>query len=90
MHLLMKPETDAVYSSIPSEEPRNMSVQAKHSCSLASASFDHLFIDQVTGASCFKMLLVSRNQEDRVMARFAKWRARESFVCVSVCGAKVI
>jgi hypothetical protein len=24
------------------------------------------------------------------MVRFAKWRARESFVCISVCGVKVV
>jgi hypothetical protein len=33
-----------------------------------------------------EFLLVSRNQEDRIMVRFAKWRARDIFVCVSVCG----
>ena len=24
------------------------------------------------------------------MVRFSKWRARESFVCVSLCGEKVV
>jgi hypothetical protein len=45
MHFLMKPVTDVVYSSMPSEESRNMfqSVIAKQSCSLASASSDHFF-----------------------------------------------
>ena len=40
----------------------------------------------------FDFLLVSRNQENRVMVRFTKWRAkwRESFVCLAVCGVKVI
>jgi hypothetical protein len=35
-------------------------------------------------------LLVSRNQEDRVVVGFTKWRARESFICISVCGVQVI
>jgi proline dehydrogenase len=30
------------------------------------------------------------DQEDRIMVRLGKWRARESFVLVSVCGVKVI
>ena len=48
MHLLMKPVTDVVYSSMPSEESRNIfqSVLAKQSCSLAFASSDHFFIDE--------------------------------------------
>ena len=29
-------------------------------------------------------------QEDRIIVRFAKWRARESLVCVSVCAVKVV
>jgi hypothetical protein len=29
-------------------------------------------------------LLVSRNQEDRIMVIFAKWRAGKSFVCIYV------
>ena len=46
MHLLMKPMTDVVYSSMPSEESWNIfqSVLAKQSCSLASASSDHFFL----------------------------------------------
>jgi hypothetical protein len=32
----------------------------------------------------------SRNQEDKNMVRFVKWRVRESSVCVSVCGVKVV
>ena len=90
MQLLIKPGTYVVYSSMPLEESRNMfqSVIAKQSCSLASASSDHFFIDRVTGASCF--LLVSRNQEDRIVVGFTKWRVRESFVCVSVCGLKMV
>ena len=59
---------------------------AKQSFILVSASLDHFRIERVTGTSCFEFLLVSRNQEDRVMVRFAKGRARESLVCVSVCG----
>ena len=40
MHLLMKPVTDVVYSSMPSDKIRNIfqSVLTKQSCSLASAS----------------------------------------------------
>uniref|UniRef100_A0A4W5LR58 Uncharacterized protein n=1 Tax=Hucho hucho TaxID=62062 RepID=A0A4W5LR58_9TELE len=55
MHLLMKPMTDVVYSSMPFEESRNIfqSVVAKQCCSLASASCNHFFVDRVTGASCF-------------------------------------
>jgi hypothetical protein len=60
------------------------SVLSKQSCSLASASSDHFFIDLVTGVSCFHFLLVSRNQEDGIMVRFAKWKAGESFVCICV------
>ena len=91
MHFLMKPMTDVVYSSMPLEESRNIfqSVLAKQSCSLASASSDHFFIDLVSHW-CVLLLLVSRNQEDRVNLRFAKWRAKESFVCISVCPVKVI
>jgi hypothetical protein len=50
----MKPMTDVVYSSMPSEESQNIFqyVLEKQSCSLASASSDHFFIDRVTGASC--------------------------------------
>ena len=33
---------------------------------------------------------VSRNLEDRIMVRFAKWRARESFVCIFVSGVKMV
>ena len=88
MHSLMMPITDVVYSSMPLEESQNIfqSVLAKQSCSLASASSDHIFIDLVTGASCCNFLLESRNQDDVIMVRFAKWRVRESFVQVSVCG----
>ena len=51
MHLLMKPVTDVVYSSLPLEESQKtfQSVLAKQSSSLASASFYHFFIDRVTG-----------------------------------------
>ena len=47
---MMKPVTDVVYSSMPSEESRNIfqSVLAKQSCSLAFASSEHFFIDRVT------------------------------------------
>ena len=38
----------------------------------------------------FEFLLVNRNQENRVMFRFSKGRERESLVCISVCGVKVI
>ena len=88
MHLLIKTVTDMVYSSMSSEESREHVpfCATKQSCSLASASSDHLFIDRVTGASCLNCLLESRNQEDRVVVGFTKWRARESSVCVSVCG----
>jgi hypothetical protein len=50
-HLLIKPMTDVMYYSMPLEESRNIfqSVLAKQSCSLASASSDHFFIDLVTG-----------------------------------------
>uniref|UniRef100_A0A8C8GAW8 Pentraxin (PTX) domain-containing protein n=2 Tax=Oncorhynchus tshawytscha TaxID=74940 RepID=A0A8C8GAW8_ONCTS len=49
MHLLMKPVTDVVYSSTPSEESQNIfqSVLTKPSCSLASASSDHALWDQM-------------------------------------------
>ena len=92
MHLLMKPVTDEVNSSMPLDEYWNIfqSVLAKQSCSLASASLDHFHIEHVAGTSCFEVFLVSKNQEDKVMVRFAKLRARESFVCISVCGVKVI
>lgn len=35
-------------------------------------------------------VLVSRNQQEIVIVRYAKGMARESLVCVSVCGVKVI
>ena len=78
----MKPMTEVVNSSMSSDESRNIfqSVLAKQSCSVASASSDHFRIEHVTGTSCFEFLLVSRNKDDRVMVRFAKWRAGESFV----------
>ena len=92
MHLLMKPVTDAMYSSMPSEESWNIfqSVLAKQSCSLASASSDYFFYWPSHWCFLLSFLLVSRNQEDRIMVRFAKRRARESFVHISVCGVKVI
>ena len=65
MHLLMKPMTEVVYSSMTLDESQNIfqSVQAKQSCSLASTSSDHFL---------FEFLLVSRNQEDRVMVTFVR------------------
>ena len=44
MHLLMKPVTEVVYSSMPLDESRNIfqSVLAKQSCRVASASSDQL------------------------------------------------
>ena len=36
----------------------------------------------------FEFLLVSRNQEYRVLVILAKWRV--SFICISVCGVKLI
>ena len=36
------------------------------------------------------VLLVSMNQQDRIVVRFAKWRARESFVSVSVFAVNVV
>ena len=89
MHLLMKPVSDMVYSSMPSEESLNLfqSVLAKQSCNLPSASSDHFLIDRLgqAGASCLKNCFVSRHQEDIIMVRFAKRRVRESLVRVSVC-----
>ena len=41
------------------EIPEHIPVCAKQSCSLASASFDHIFIDLVTGASFFKKILLA-------------------------------
>jgi hypothetical protein len=84
MHLLMKQVTDVVYISLPLGESRNMfqSVLAKQSCSIASAPPDHFCIERVTGTSCFYFFLVSRNQEDRKMVGFTKWRSGESFGCV--------
>ena len=75
MHLLMKPMTDVVYSSMPLEESKNIfqPVLAKQSCSLAS------------GASCFNFCLESGGYNYGQI-----WRARESFVQVSVCGVKVV
>jgi hypothetical protein len=72
-----------------SDESKNIfqSVLAKQSCSLASASLDHFEIERVNGISC---LLLSMKPEDRVMVQFAKRGVGESFVCVSVCGAKMI
>ena len=54
-----KAVTDVVYSSMSSEESRNMfqSVLAKQSCSLVPASSDQFFIDRVTDASCFNFSL---------------------------------
>ena len=91
MHLLIKPVT-VVYSSMPSEESLNIvqSVLTKQSCSLASASSDHFFYRLSHWCYLLKFLIVSRIQEDRNMVRFAKLRARESFVRVSVCGVKVV
>ena len=59
MHFLMKPMTEVLYSSMLLDDSRNIcqSVIAKQSCSLASASSDHFFIDRVTSASCFNLCL---------------------------------
>jgi hypothetical protein len=81
----MKPMTDVVYSSMPSDESRNLfqSVLEKQSCSLASASSDHfLLIESLVLPAFLLFLLVSRNQEDIIVVRFAKWSVRESFVCM--------
>ena len=70
IHFLMKPLTDMVNSLMLLEE----SVLAMQSCSLASASSDYFRIER-TGTSCyfmFEFLFLSRNQEDRVMVKFAK------------------
>ena len=85
MHLLMMPVNDVMYSTTPSEDFQNIfqSVLAKK----ASASSDQFFIDRVTGPSCFSFC---RKEEDRIMVRSAKWRVRESFVRISVCGVKVV
>jgi hypothetical protein len=58
-HLLMKPMTEVVYSSVTLDESQNIfqSVLAKQSCSVASASSDHFCIEQVTGTSCFSFSL---------------------------------
>ena len=58
MHLLMKPVTDVVHSSMPSGESRNIfqSVLAKQSCSFAYASSYHFRIERVTGTSCFSRI----------------------------------
>ena len=71
--------TEVVYSSMPGDESRNIfqSVLAKQSCSVASASSDRFRIELL-------FLLVSSNQEDGIMVRFARWSG-ESFVCISVC-----
>ena len=84
MHLLKKLMTEVVYSSMTLDESQNIfqSVLAKQSCSVASASSDHFRIERVTGTSFFSFLLVSRNQEKKIVVRFAKWR--ESFACVPV------
>ena len=59
MHLLMKPVTDVVYSSMKSDKSRNIfqSLLEKQSSSLASASSDHLGIERVTGTFCFSFCL---------------------------------
>ena len=56
--VLMKPVTDVVNSSMPSDESQNIfpAVLVKQPCSLASASLYH-----------FRIECVSRNQEDRVL-----------------------
>ena len=59
MHLLMKPMTEVVYSSMTLDESRNIlqSVLAKQSCSVASTSSDHFRIEGVTGTSYFSFCL---------------------------------
>ena len=89
MPLLTKPVTDVVYSSMPSEDPRDMFQSAKHSCILASASSDHFHIELSHWYFLLKFVLVSRNQEDRVMVRFAKWRVGGALYA-SLCGVKVV
>jgi hypothetical protein len=63
MHLLMKPVTDVVYSSMPSEESQILfqSVLAKQFCSLASASSDHLFL--LTESMVLPALIFAWQQE---------------------------
>ena len=79
MHLLMKPMTEVVYSSMPLDESWNIfqSVLAKQSCSVAAESSDHFRTERVTGSSCFSFC-------------YAKWRVGESFVCIFVFGVKVV
>jgi hypothetical protein len=47
-------------------------------------------VDEKGGCFLLSFFPVSRKQEDRIMIKFAKWRVRERFVRVSVCGVKVI
>ena len=84
-HLLMKPLTEMVYSSMPFYESWNIfqSVPAKQSCSVASATSDNFRIVLVLPSS---VLLVSRNQEDIIMVRFAKGRAGRALYA-SLCVA---
>jgi hypothetical protein len=51
---------------------------------------DQFFYWSSHWCSLLLFLLVSRNQEYRIIVRFSKWRARESFVYVSLCGVKVV
>ena len=68
---------------------------AKQYCSLASASSDHFFYRPNHWCFLFKCLLVNRNQEDRIMVRFAKpvyvcspsWSWSEPVLQHSVCFA---
>ena len=58
MHLLMKPMTEVVYSSMPLDESRNIFQSArKQSFSVASVSSDHFRLERVTGTSCFSFCL---------------------------------
>ena len=77
------------------DESQNIfqSVLAKQSCSLASASSasasDHFLLTEALVLPAL-FVLVSRNQEDIIMVRIVKWRVRESFVHLSVCGVKLV
>jgi hypothetical protein len=86
MHMI-KPVTDVVYSSIPSKESRNIfqSMLAKQSCSLASASSGHFFIDRVTGAFCFNFCL----QAGIRRIDYGQIWQMEGELC-TLCGLKVV
>ena len=81
MHLLMKPLTEVVYSSMPLDESRNIfqSVLAKSPVVKQPWHLWHLTASVLSESLVLPALVFACKQGsgDIIMVRFAKWRARE-------------